>query len=133
MKNPRRMLKKFIKLGSYIYENFNKILPIIFIGIYLIFISGFTYVIVEPPIWMIPAGNRIMFIAPYLDFQTIIETVAVFILMLFSLLGLILIQMSSKITYDRRYASLLLTLGIILFLITFLTLEYFLAMKMGWL
>jgi len=98
----------------------------------VVLLSGFTYVAVEPPLWYIPMGSRIIFIAPYLDFQTVVESVVVLILILSSILGLILIQKSSKILYDIKYANTLLAIGSIMFIASFLVLQYFLAKKIGW-
>lgn len=109
-----------------------QLLPLALMLICVIFLSGFTYIAVEPPIWYIPMGTRIIFIAPYLDFQTVVESVVVLILILSSILGLILIQKSSKILYDIKYANTLLTIGSIMFLASFLILQYFLAKKIGW-
>ncbi len=127
-----RVASKYLNYLVKLRENFGKLLPIIFVSIYLLFASGLTYLLVEPPIWLIPIGNRILFISPYIDFQTVIETIAVFVLMILGVVGLALINMGSKLTYDPKYASLLISIGSALFLASFLVLQYFVALKMNW-
>jgi len=130
-----KSIKRLISMPSYIYlKSFilYQLLPLVLMFLCVILLSGFTYVAVEPPLWYIPMGSRIIFIAPYLDFQTVVESVVVLILILSSILGLILIQKSSKILYDIKYANTLLAIGSIMFIASFLVLQYFLAKKIGW-
>lgn len=94
--------------------------------------SGAVYVLVEPPIWFIPIGGRISFLAPYLDFQTVVEAVVVSMLILCGFLGLLLIQMSSKITHDPKYTNMLLAFGSILLIVSLLSLQYLFAKKVRW-
>jgi len=94
--------------------------------------SGAVYVFVEPPIWFVPVGGKISFIVPYLDFQTVVEAVVVFMLILGGVSGLILVQMSSKITHDPKYSNMLLVLGSLLLIASLLSLQYLFAKKVGW-
>ncbi|MCS7365091.1 MAG: hypothetical protein NDF54_06610 [archaeon GB-1867-035] len=130
-----KSIKRLISMPSYTYfKSFvlYQLLPLFLMFLCVVLLSGFTYVAVEPPLWYIPMGSRIIFIAPYLDFQTVVESVVVLILILSSILGLILIQKSSKILYDIKYANTLLAIGSIMFIASFLVLQYFLAKKIGW-
>jgi len=123
-----KQLTLFTKLVSFIRQT----LPIISVLLFILFTSGFTYSLVESPIWFYPVGSSLSFVMPYLDFQTVIEFIVVLISILGGLIGLSLIMRGNKVMYGSKYANMLLLIGSFLFVISFLFLQYLLAVKLGW-
>ncbi|HDO20295.1 MAG: hypothetical protein NDF53_01240 [archaeon GB-1867-097] len=123
-----KILSKLHSLTS-LLKNF---FPIIGVILFILFAGGSIYSMVEPSIWAYPMGSRFTFIMPFLDYQTIVESVVVLILLLGGTLGLFLTERGSRISSDPKYASIILGIGVALFIFSFILLQYLLAIKIGW-
>lgn len=93
--------------------------------------TGFIYMLVNPPPALISIQKRPAVILPDLDRQTISEGIVVFSLMLMAIGGLYLIRRSVEVITESESRGLWLGLGYVLVLIAFLSLTYFLMIKIG--
>ena len=93
--------------------------------------TGFIYMLVNPPPALISIQKRPAVILPNLDRQTLSEGIVVFSLMLMAIGGLYLIRRSVEVMTESESRGLWLGLGYVLVLIAFLSLTYFLMIKIG--
>ncbi len=93
--------------------------------------TGFIYMWVNPPPALISIQKRPAVILPNLDRQTLSEGIVVFSLMLMAIGGLYLIRKSVEVITESEARGLWLGLGYVLVLIAFLSLTYFLMIKIG--
>ena len=75
-------------------------------------ISGGFYNILEDPPAFIPYGNKYLTLHPYLSYQTVYESIFVFVTNVGMFFGLWLSYRSTQIAYDRSKANRWLILGI---------------------
>jgi len=93
--------------------------------------TGFIYMLVNPPPALISIQKRPAVILPSLDRQTLSEGIVVFSLMLMAIGGLYLLRRSVEVMTESESRGLWLGLGYALVLIAFLSLTYFLMIKIG--
>ncbi len=93
--------------------------------------TGFIFMLVNPPPALISISQRPTIILPNLDRQTLSEGIVVFSLFMMAMGGLYLIRRSVEVITESEARSLWLGLGYVLVLIAFLSLTYFLMIKIG--
>jgi hypothetical protein len=109
---------------------------IIILIILFILQTGIVYLIVrEPPaLGAVPSGPNAgdpIFIFDSTHDSFIIEGIVASILILFCSVGFIMLYQASKYVYNQKMAIWILVIGILMIIITFIMLQYILAVKMG--
>ncbi|UCC20385.1 MAG: hypothetical protein JSV62_03595 [Promethearchaeota archaeon] len=93
--------------------------------------TGVVYLIVrDPPALGADANQNPIFI--YLDINEsfIIEGIVASVLIIFCSTGFVLLYQASKYVYNKKMAVSILTIGALMIIITFLLLQYMIAVKM---
>jgi len=105
------------------------------IGIYiLLFIlqTGIVYLIYkEPPALGAKPNGDAIFLYPSIHDQFIIEGIVASILIFLASMGYLLLYQASKYLYNRQMALRILVMGILMIFITFVALQYMIAVKAG--
>lgn len=126
IKNFKRFFT-FSRITFFINELFP---PICFI-LFLLFLSSFTSILTSPITGLFPTSFGYSFIIPSMDYQTVVEFIAVFLLILLSSLGLILISYGSRISVDKHFSKAVSYGGLILFILMTIILQYLFHIKTG--
>ena len=105
------------------------------IGIFIILFilqTGIAYLLVrEPPaLGANPQGDPI-FILTDINQAFIIESIVASILILLCSTGFVFLYQASKYVYNRKMAVTILTIGLLTIIITFIALQYIIAVKSG--
>ena len=103
------------------------------IGVFIILFvlqTGIAYLLVrKPPALGATSGGDPIFILTSINEAFIIESIVASILILLCSTGFIFLYQSSKYVYNRKMALTILTIGVLLILITFIALQYIIAVK----
>lgn len=105
------------------------------IGIFVILFvlqTGIAYLIVrEPPALGATQQGDPIFIITDINEAFIIESIVASILILLCSTGFVFLYQASKYVYNRKMAISILTIGILTIIITFIALQYIIAVKTG--
>jgi hypothetical protein len=105
------------------------------IGVFIILFilqTGIAYLIVrDPPALGANSEGEPIFILDSINEAFIIESIVASILILLCSTGFIFLYRASKYVYDRKMAIAILAIGVLLILITFVALQYIIAVKTG--
>ena len=94
--------------------------------------TGIAYLLVrEPPALGATQAGDPIFIFTGINDAFIIESIVASILILLSSGGFIFLYQGSKYVYNRKMAITILTMGVLTILITFIALQYIIAVKIG--
>ena len=94
--------------------------------------TGIAYLLVrEPPALGATQQGDPIFIFTGINDAFIIESIVASILILLSSGGFIFLYQASKYVYNRKMAVTILTIGVLTILITFIALQYIIAVKIG--
>ena len=94
--------------------------------------TGVVYFMVrEPPAVGATAQGEPMFILNDLHESFIIEGIVASILILFCSIGFIALFQASKFVYNKKMAIWILVIGMMMIIITFILLQYIIAVKLG--
>ncbi|MEM1549388.1 MAG: hypothetical protein QW352_02430 [Candidatus Methanomethylicia archaeon] len=115
----------FYRLHYFISEFF----PLLCLLVFTLFLSGFNLTLLSPITGLFPTSFGYSFIIPYMDYQTVVEFIVVFLLILLSSVGLILILHGSRISIDRRFSNIVSYGGVLLFILMSLILQYIFNIK----
>ena len=105
------------------------------IGIFIILFvlqTGIAYLVVrEPPALGADPQGEPIFIITDINEAFIIESIVASILILLCSAGFVFLYQASKYVYNRKMAISILTIGVLTILITFIALQYIIAVKTG--
>lgn len=105
------------------------------IGIFIILFvlqTGVAYLIVrEPPALGATQQGEALFIYNDIHEAFIIESIVASILIILCSTGFIFLYQASKYVYNRRMAAYILSIGVLTIIITFIALQYIIAVKTG--
>ncbi len=94
--------------------------------------TGIAYLLVrEPPALGATQQGDPIFIFTSINEAFIIESIVASILILLSSVGFIFLYQASKYVYNRKTAASIMTIGILMIIITFIALQYIIAVKTG--
>lgn len=94
--------------------------------------TGIAYLLVrEPPALGATLQGDPIFIFNSINEAFIIESIVASIMILLSSAGFILLYQASKYVYNRKMAASILTIGVLTIIITFIALQYIIAVKTG--
>jgi len=94
--------------------------------------TGIAYLLVrEPPALGATQQGDPIFIFTSINEAFIIESIVASILIILSSVGFILLYQASKYVYNRKMAATILTIGVLTIIITFIALQYIIAVKTG--
>ncbi|MHA2180017.1 MAG: hypothetical protein ACXAAH_01195 [Promethearchaeota archaeon] len=106
-------------------------LMIIFAALFVLQ-TGIAYLLVrEPPALGATQQGDPVFIFSGINEAFIIESIVASILIILSSVGFIFLYQASKYVYNRKMAASILTIGVLTILITFIALQYIVAVKTG--
>jgi hypothetical protein len=106
-------------------------LIIVFVALFVLQ-TGIAYLLVrEPPALGSTQGGDPIFIFTSINEAFIIESIVASILILLSSIGFIFLYQASKYVYNRKMAATILTIGVLTIFITFIALQYIIAVKTG--
>lgn len=92
--------------------------------IYAIFLfSGGLYTLINKPLPAAYYSGKFYFLYPYLSQQFVSDTIISFTLYAFGFVGLIAIYQSTRHAYNPRQAYMLLIIGVMLVLVSYIALE----------
>lgn len=108
------------------------------LGIFVIYIllfilqTGIVYLIYrEPPALGADSKGDPIFLYPSVHDSFIVEGIVASILIFISSTGFILLYQASKHSFNRTMALRIMVIGIIMIFVTFLALQYMIAVKLG--
>ena len=94
--------------------------------------TGIAYLIVrEPPALGANQQGDALFIFNDIHEAFIIESLVASILIILCSTGFILLYQASKYVYNRKMAAYILSIGVLMIIITFIALQYIIAVKTG--
>ena len=94
--------------------------------------TGIAYLVVrEPPALGATQTGDPLFILTDINEAFIIESIVASILILLCSTGFVFLYQASKYVYNRKMAATILTIGILTVIITFIALQYIIAVKTG--
>jgi len=94
--------------------------------------TGLAYLLVrEPPALGATQQGDPIFIFTGINEAFIIESIVASILIILSSVGFIFLYQASKYVYNRKMAATILAIGVITIIITFIGLQYIVAVKTG--
>jgi hypothetical protein len=103
------------------------VLSAIVMGTSIFLLGGGIYDIVEQPIIAFVSGARIIpFYPEALNEQLVAESIATMILYFFGVMGLLLTYQSTKYAYNPRAAYTMIMIGLLLFIIGWVFVEFYL-------
>ncbi len=106
-------------------------LIIVFVALFVLQ-TGIAYLLVrEPPALGATQQGDPIFIFNSINEAFIIESIVASILILLSSVGFIFLYQASKYVYNRKMAATILTIGVLTIIITFIALQYIIAVKTG--
>ncbi|MHA2036871.1 MAG: hypothetical protein ACW98X_10580 [Promethearchaeota archaeon] len=106
-------------------------LIIIFVALFVLQ-TGVAYLLVrEPPALGGNEQGEPVFIFASISEAFIIESLVASILIILCSVGFIFLYQASKYVYNRKMAASILTIGVLTILITFIALQYIIAVKTG--
>lgn len=117
----------FFRLYFFISEFF----PLLCLIVFTLFLSGFNSTLLSPITGVFPTSFGYSFIVPYMDYQTVVEFIVVFLIILLSSSGLVLILHGSRISIDKRFSNIVSYGGVLLFILMSLILQYIFNIKFG--
>ena len=134
----KTLRKPKINFPKFRFPQLNLPMPSRALGLIIVFAvlfvlqTGIAYLLVrEPPaLGGNPQGEPI-FIFNNINEAFIIESIVASILILLSSVGFVLLYQASKYVYNRKMAATILTIGVLTILITFIALQYIIAVKTG--
>jgi hypothetical protein len=113
-------------------ERVTKIIYGAIIGFSVFILAGGIYNLLEKPLALLPQGGGWTFIyRGSVHMQTLNESIVVAIVYVLGLSGLYVIFRSTKYAYRPRQAYILLLIGVIVTLISFLYINFLLQSKIG--
>jgi len=105
------------------------------IGLFVILFvlqTGIAYLLVrEPPALGANQQGDPIFILTDINEAFIIESIVASILIILCSTGFIFLYQASKYVYNRKMAATILTIGVLTIIITFIALQYIIAVKTG--
>ncbi len=105
---------------------------IIILIILFVLQTGVIYLVYKtPPALGANSNGDAMFLYPSINDSFIIEGIVASILIFCSSMGYVLLYQASKYVYNRRMALRILAFGIILIIISYVALQYMIAVKVG--
>ena len=104
---------------------------IIFIILFVLQTGVAYFIVREPPALGADSQGNAMFIYPDIHESFIIEGIVASILIFLCSTGFILLCQASKYVYNRKMAIYILVIGVLMTIITFIALQYILAIKSG--
>ena len=94
--------------------------------------TGIVYLIYrEPPALGADAKGDPIFLYPSIHDSFIVEGIVASILIFVSSTGFIFLYQASKHSFNRQMALRILVIGLVMILVTFLALQYMIAVKLG--
>ena len=94
--------------------------------------TGIAYLLVrEPPALGATQQGDPIFIFTGINEAFIIESIVASILIILSSIGFIFLYQASKYVYNRKMAATILAIGVLTIIITFIALQYIVAVKTG--
>jgi len=105
------------------------IIILIFLGFSIFALSGGIYDILEKPMALLPAPGFPVFFYSGLHEQTINESLQAMFLISIGTLGCFISYRSTRYAYRPRTATILLLIGLTLLILSFVGLEWVLALK----
>ncbi len=109
----------------------NLIIPIVSIATAIFLFGGGLYNIIVKPLPAVYYGGRFLILYPQLSEQFLGDSIVATILYSLGIVGLIAMYQSTKSVYKPRQAYMMLILGVILVLITYIFLETTIQLKLG--
>lgn len=105
---------------------------IIVFAVLFVLQTGVAYLLVrEPPALGATQGGDPIFIFASINEAFIIESIVASILIILSSVGFIFLYQASKYVYNRKMAASILAIGVITIIISFIALQYIIAVKTG--
>ncbi|MHA1932075.1 MAG: hypothetical protein ACW96X_06020 [Promethearchaeota archaeon] len=105
---------------------------IVIFAVLFVLQTGVAYLLVrEPPALGATQQGEPVFIFSGINEAFIIESIVASILIILSSVGFIFLYQASKYVYNRKMAASILTIGVLTILITFIALQYIIAVKTG--
>jgi hypothetical protein len=105
------------------------------IGIFIILFilqTGIAYLLVrEPPALGANQQGEPIFILTDINEAFIIESIVASILIILCSTGFVFLYQASKYVYNRKMAATILTIGVLTIFVTFIALQYIVAVKTG--
>lgn len=105
------------------------IIVLIFLGFAIFSLGGGIYDILEKPMALLPAPEFPVFFYSGLQEQTLNESLQAMFLITIGTLGCFVVYRSTRYAYRPRTAAILLLIGLALLILSFVGLEWVLALK----
>jgi len=109
----------------------NLIIPMVSIAIAVFLFGGGLYDIIVKPLPAVYYGGRFLFLYPQLSEQFLSDSIVATILYSLGIIGLIAMYQSTRNVYKPRQAYIMLIVGIILVLVTYIFLETTIQLKLA--
>jgi hypothetical protein len=109
----------------------NLIIPIVSISLAVFLFGGGLYDIIVKPLPAVYYGGRFLFLYPQLSEQFLSDSIVATILYSLGIIGLIAMYQSTRNVYKPRQAYIMLIVGIILVLVTYIFLETTIQLKLA--
>ncbi len=109
----------------------NLIIPIVSIALAVFLFGGGLYDIIVKPLPAVYYGGRFLFLYPQLSEQFLSDSIVATILYSLGIIGLIAMYQSTRNVYKPRQAYIMLIVGIILVLVTYIFLETTIQLKLA--